>query len=66
VKVVDEGDFFEIMANYAKNIIVGFGRMNGRTVGIVANQPRIAAGMYSGLWVFLYLIISTSGHSNLT
>jgi len=33
------------MANYAKNIIVGFGRMNGRTVGIVANQPRIAAGM---------------------
>jgi len=43
---VDEGDFFEIMANYAKNIIVGFGRMNGRTVGVVANQPRIAAGDY--------------------
>jgi propionyl-CoA carboxylase beta chain len=42
--VVDEGDFYEIQANYAKNIIVGFGRMNGRTVGIVANQPRIAAG----------------------
>jgi len=33
------------MANYAKNIIVGFGRMKGRTVGIVANQPRIAAGL---------------------
>jgi len=32
------------MANYAKNIIVGFGRMKGRTVGIVANQPHIAAG----------------------
>ena len=32
------------MAAYAKNIIIGFARMNGRTVGIVANQPRIAAG----------------------
>jgi len=42
--VVDEGDFFEIMPSYAKNIIIGFGRMNGRTVGFVANQPRIAAG----------------------
>lgn len=42
--VVDEGDFYEIMANYAKNIIIGFGRLNGRTIGVVANQPRIAAG----------------------
>ncbi|XP_064092379.1 propionyl-CoA carboxylase beta chain, mitochondrial-like [Macrobrachium nipponense] len=42
--IVDEGDFFEIMPNYAKNIIVGFGRMNGRTVGIVGNQPKAAAG----------------------
>jgi len=42
--VVDEGDFFEIMPNYAKNIIIGFGRLSGRTVGFVANQPRIAAG----------------------
>ncbi|ROT73579.1 carboxyl transferase domain protein [Penaeus vannamei] len=42
--VVDEGDFFEIMPNYAKNIIVGFARMNGRTVGIVGNQPKSAAG----------------------
>lgn len=32
------------MANYAKNIIIGFGRLNGRTIGVVANQPRIAAG----------------------
>ena len=32
------------MSNYARNIIVGFGRMNGRTVGIVANQPKVAAG----------------------
>lgn len=42
--VVDEGNFFEIMPNYAKNIIVGFARMNGRTVGIVGNQPKSAAG----------------------
>jgi propionyl-CoA carboxylase beta chain len=42
--VVDEGDFYEIMKNYARNIIVGFGRLNGRTVGFVANQPKVAAG----------------------
>ena len=43
-KVVDEGDFFEIQPAYAKNIIVGFARMEGRTVGIVANQPLVLAG----------------------
>ncbi|OQV22663.1 Propionyl-CoA carboxylase beta chain, mitochondrial [Hypsibius exemplaris] len=42
--IVDESDFFEIMPDYAKNIIVGFARMNGRTVGIVGNQPKVAAG----------------------
>ena len=52
LQVVDEGDFYEIMANYARNIIIGFGRMNGRTVGIVANQPRIAAGIKSLLFGF--------------
>ena len=36
--------FFEIMEKHAKNIIVGFARMNGRTVGMVANQPKVAAG----------------------
>lgn len=41
---VDERDFFELMPEYAKNIIVGFARMNGKTVGIVANQPKVAAG----------------------
>lgn len=41
---MDERDFFEIMPNYAKNIIVGFARMNGRTVGIVGNQPKVASG----------------------
>ncbi|XP_036733269.2 propionyl-CoA carboxylase beta chain, mitochondrial isoform X2 [Manis pentadactyla] len=42
--VVDEREFFEIMPNYAKNITVGFARMNGRTVGIVGNQPNVASG----------------------
>lgn len=44
--VVDEREFFEIMPTSAKNIIVGFARMNGRSVGIVANQPKVAAGNY--------------------
>src|SRR5918999_3867216 len=44
-KIVDEGDFFEIQAAYAKNIITGFGRMEGRTVGIVAQQPMVLAGV---------------------
>lgn len=44
VQTVDERDFFEIMPNYAKNIVVGFARMNGRTVGIVGNQPKVASG----------------------
>uniref|UniRef100_A0A8C1G6E9 Propionyl-CoA carboxylase beta chain, mitochondrial n=2 Tax=Cyprinus carpio TaxID=7962 RepID=A0A8C1G6E9_CYPCA len=42
--IVDEREFFEIMPNYAKNIVVGFARMNGRTVGIVGNQPKVASG----------------------
>ena len=42
--IVDEANFYEIMENHAKNILVGFSRMNGRTVGIVANQPKVAAG----------------------
>ena len=43
-KVIDEGDFFEIQPDYARNIVIGFGRMNGSTVGIVANQPLVLAG----------------------
>jgi len=43
-KVVDEGDFFELQPDYAANIIIGFGRMEGATVGIVANQPMVLAG----------------------
>ena len=44
LKVVDEGDFFEIQAKHAGNIITGFGRINGQTVGVVANQPMVLAG----------------------
>ena len=44
-KIIDEGDFFEIKPNFAKNIVVGFARMDGRTVGIVANQPTELAGV---------------------
>ncbi|GAB4149125.1 MAG: acyl-CoA carboxylase subunit beta [Sphingomonadales bacterium] len=43
-KVVDEGDFFELQPAHAANIIIGFGRVEGRTVGIVANQPMVLAG----------------------
>jgi propionyl-CoA carboxylase beta chain len=43
--VVDYGDFFEIQALFAPNIICGFGRINGRAVGIVGNQPNVLAGV---------------------
>ena len=43
-RVVDEGDFFELQPDYAKNILIGFGRMEGHTVGFVANQPMHMAG----------------------
>ena len=45
LKVVDEADFFEISADFAKNIICGFARMDGETVGVVANQPLALAGV---------------------
>ena len=43
-KLADEGDFYEIQEDYAKNIITGFTRLEGRTVGVVANQPMVLAG----------------------
>lgn len=42
--IIDEGDFFQVMPNYAKNILIGFGRIDGRTVGLLGNQPKVAAG----------------------
>ena len=44
-KLADEGDFFEIQEKFARNIITGFARIDGRTVGIVANQPMVLAGV---------------------
>ena len=45
LKTVDEGDFFELSEAFARNIVVGFGRIAGRTVGFVANQPMVLAGV---------------------
>jgi acetyl-CoA carboxylase carboxyltransferase component len=42
--VLDDGEFFEVQADHARNLIVGFGRMDGHSVGIVANQPNVLAG----------------------
>ena len=44
-KVADEADFFEIQEAFARNIVTGFARMEGRTVGIIANQPMVLAGV---------------------
>ena len=43
-KVVDDGDFFELQHDNARNIVIGFGRMDGQSVGIVANNPMVLAG----------------------
>lgn len=43
-KIADEGDFYEIQSDFAKNILCGFIRMEGKTVGVVANQPMVLAG----------------------
>jgi propionyl-CoA carboxylase beta subunit len=45
LKVADEGDFFELQEAFARNIVTGFGRIAGRTVGFVANQPMVLAGV---------------------
>lgn len=45
VRVLDNGDFMEVQKHFAQNIIVGFGRLNGKTVGIIANQPQVMAGV---------------------
>ncbi len=45
LKLADEGDFYEIQEDFAKNIITGFIRLEGPTVGVVANQPMVLAGV---------------------
>jgi propionyl-CoA carboxylase beta chain len=44
-RVVDDGDFFEVHAHFAKNIVVGFARIGGRPIGVVGNQPSVLAGV---------------------
>ena len=44
LKIADEGDFFELQTDFAGNIVIGFARMDGATVGVVANQPMVLAG----------------------
>ncbi|KAI9142250.1 carboxyl transferase [Paraphysoderma sedebokerense] len=44
-RILDDGHFFEIMPDYAKNMLIGFGRLNGKTVSIVANQPMVSSGV---------------------
>ncbi len=44
-KIIDNGDFLKVHKHYAKNLIVGFAKFNGRSVGIVANQPAVLAGV---------------------
>jgi propionyl-CoA carboxylase beta chain len=44
-RVVDDGDFYEVSALWARNILTGMARLDGRTVGIVANQPKVLAGV---------------------
>jgi len=44
-RVVDDGVFFEIHPHFARNIVVGFARLNGRSIGVVANQPKVLAGV---------------------
>ena len=43
--IVDDGEFLQVMSNFAQNLIVGFARMNGHPIGIVANQPKVLAGV---------------------
>lgn len=44
IKIIDEGDFFEVQPDFAGNIVTGFARIEGSSVGVVANQPKVLAG----------------------
>ena len=43
--IVDKGTFFEVAENYAQNVIIGFARLKGKTIGILSNQPKVLAGV---------------------
>ena len=57
--IVDDGEFFEVQPKFAKNIIVGFARFNGQSVGIVANQPSCYAGVSATPSIFLSFLSLT-------
>ena len=57
--ILDEEDLFEIMPDYARNIVVGFGRLGGHTVGIVANQPNQKAGIIKYHCNYFMMILLT-------
>lgn len=62
--MVDEREFFEVMPLYAKNLVTGFARMNGRTVGIVGNNPKHAAGKSIAVVVelkYIYIVDTPNG-----
>jgi len=44
-RIVDDGDFFEVHEQFAQNIIVGFARLNGQSIGVIGNQPKVLAGV---------------------
>ncbi|RKO91675.1 carboxyl transferase [Blyttiomyces helicus] len=44
-RIVDDGEFYEIMPDFAKNMVIGFARLNGQTVSVVANQPLVSSGV---------------------
>ncbi|ORZ36412.1 carboxyl transferase [Catenaria anguillulae PL171] len=44
-RVLDDGHFYEVQPDYAKNILIGMGRLNGRTVSVIANQPMVSSGV---------------------
>ena len=64
-QIVDDGEFFEISPDYAKNIVVGFGRMNGRTVGVVGNQPTEAAGKNQWSFSRTFEMTNLENHAHL-
>ena len=57
LSVADDQNFFEIQEEYAKNIIIGYIRLNGKTIGVVANQPAALASRWywQGLWILMHL-----------
>ena len=44
-RIIDTNSFFEIMPDYAKNIVIGFARLDGQTVSVIANQPLVSSGV---------------------